>query len=178
MTNRGINLLVRKQLDTNQNAVLEKYKKGLVSAAVFYICLVGIVFTAYLILVFQENKVKGDIAKAETTIKSFKKTETVQTALKNRVNTINVLLKGQNDSSSSLGKIQKLFPEGTVINKISFVSDGMNFEISVPTFEQLSVVFQSVKENKADFEQLIVGPVTREPSGSYTITFDGKLAAK
>lgn len=178
MPNSGINLLTRSQQDLNQKVAFEKYKKGLISAAVFYICLVGIVFAAYLILVFQENKVKGDIAKAETTVKSFQKTESLQTALKNRITTINGLLTGQNDFSSSLQKVQKLFPEGTVINTISIYSDKINFEISVPTFEQLYGFLQSAKENKADFEELVIGPVTREQSGSYTVTFDGKLASK
>ena len=157
-------------------------KLGSISLLALYCLLVGAVFFYSVYLRAETKKVGEQIADKRETIESFKKVETLQTILKERLSGLNKLFSlPKTDYPQLLTYFEQEPPEGIILEEINF---GADQEISISGLAVNSLVWSSFLENLNDpgqtslFSQISLSSVSRQDDGAYNFNLAFELNEK
>lgn len=182
MVQFGINLLPAKKIPTlAEQKFFQKFKRYGLLVLVFYIILVAVLFGLSLFLSFENKKIKAQTASVENQIKSLQKIESLQVALKERVNEATKITKARFSYKETIEQIQSLLTEGIIIQDLDIKEgDKIAFSGTAQNAAVLSSFIDQFKEEsqKKIFSQVTLSSTGRTQKGEYTFSLEASLIQK
>jgi len=167
---KNINLLQTKEKISEREIRLRRFLQvGSSLLLVFYITIVGALFSFRLIQDRESRLVGEKINRTESVIKSLKKTESLQITLKERLKALAALFKeGEIDYKDILVFLEDLTPTGVAFESIGFNKEG---EIDITGSAENSLVLGEFLTNLAEpgkeLKNIVLSSLRLVPEGKY-----------